>query len=212
MVLYFANPTANPEAHEAMRSGDLGFIDTPGQGFRHVRVPGVKWCADNGCFNDKKFKEQRWWNFLVDNAHAAGDCVFATAPDVMGDAEATILRSSPWLPQIRQLGYPVAFVLQDGSSDFPPPWDDFDVLFIGGTTEFKLGAVARQFAYEAKKRGMWVHMGRVNSNRRYRYAESIGCDSCDGTYLTFGPDVNLPRLMRWIKGLDESPALFTMED
>ena len=43
-------------------------------------------------------------------------------------------------------------------------------------------------------RGKWVHMGRVNSTRRIRYAASIGCDSVDGTkwvrwrdrYLTDG--------------------------
>ena len=46
-------------------------------------------------------------------------------------------------------------------------------------------------------------MGRVNSERRYRYAADIGCDSADGTYLTFGPDQNLPRLMAWIRSEDQ---------
>lgn len=40
-------------------------------------------------------------------------------------------------------------------------------------------------------------MGRVNSERRYRYALAIGCDSADGTYLTFGPDQNLPDVLAW---------------
>ena len=29
--------------------------------------------------------------------------------------------------------------------------------------------------------------------------QEIGCDSVDGTYLTFGPDVNLPRLLDWLE-------------
>ena len=71
------------------------------------------------------------------------------------------------------------------------------MLFIGGTTEWKLGRHARALVREAKQRGKHVHMGRVNSAKRYRYAEAIGCDSADGTFLTFGPDANLPRLLAW---------------
>jgi hypothetical protein len=42
-----------------------------------------------------------------------------------------------------------------------------------------------------------VHCGRVNSWKRLAYAESIGCTSADGTYLTFGPEINLPKLLGW---------------
>lgn len=46
-------------------------------------------------------------------------------------------------------------------------------------------------------------MGRVNSLRRLRHAAAIGCDSADGTYLAFGPDRNLPRLLDWIGAVNE---------
>lgn len=84
------------------------------------------------------------------------------------------------------------------------PWHTFDVLFIGGSTEWKLGPGARALVAEAKRRGKWVHMGRVNSGRRWSYAEHIGCDSVDGTFLAFGPDLNMRRLRGWT----EQPALF----
>jgi hypothetical protein len=29
-------------------------------------------------------------------------------------------------------------------------------------------------------------------------AKRMGCDSADGTFLTYGPDVNLPRLLSWL--------------
>lgn len=208
-MLYFANPTSSKRVHDAMRNNQLGFIDTPLQGNR--RIEGVTWIADNGCFNDKTFNETKWWQWLVDNAIEASHCLFATAPDVVGDAAATLVRSLPWLPKIRQLGYRAAFVAQDGQEDLPVPWDEFDALFIGGTTDWKLGPHARDLVAEAKRRGMHVHMGRVNSLRRFQYAEAIGCDSVDGTFLTFGPETNLPRLTHWIDVVASQDALFALD-
>lgn len=197
MVLYFANPCSSERVGDAMTAGILGFIDTPAQG--NKRPEGVAWCADNGCFGKGYPGDEAWLAWLA-SMDPAG-CVFATAPDVVGDAAYTLERSAPFLPKIRALGYPAAFVAQDGLEDLIVPWDEFDVLFIGLSTEWKLGAAARALAGEAKRRGKHVHMGRVNSLRRYRYAQSIGCDSVDGTYLTFGPDENLPKLLGWARSV-----------
>jgi len=201
-MLFFANP-CGPAVRDAMRDGRLGYIDTPAQGNR--RPEGVEWCADNGCFGKGYPGDEKWLAWLEKNAHAAADCLFATAPDVVGDAAATLARSAPFLPLIRAMGYPAALVAQDGLEDLDIPWDDFDVLFIGGSTEWKLGPAARDLIRQAKARGKWVHMGRVNSQRRYRYAHEIGCDSVDGTYLTFGPDINLPKLLTWSRIEDQQP-------
>lgn len=192
-VVYFANPVR--AAREAMLDGRLGYIDTPAQG--NKRPDEVLWCADNGAFSDK-FDADKWWAWLTKHAEHADSCAFAVAPDVVGDAAATLERSRPWLARIRELGFPAAFVAQDGWEDHEVPWDEFDVLFVGGSTEFKLGPVAAQAVAEAKARGKWVHMGRVNSRKRLRYAASIGCDSVDGTYLVFGPEKNLPKLLGWL--------------
>lgn len=177
----------------------IGFIDTPAQG--NTRPPGVTWCADNGCFGKGYPGDRAWFDWLAGNADDAGTCLFATAPDVVGDAVGTLRRSLPWMRAVRALGYPVAFVAQDGLEDLPPPWSvpwpEFDVFFIGGSTEWKLGPAARGLVREARARGKRIHMGRVNSLRRFRYAEAIGCDSVDGTYLTFGPRTNLPKLLSW---------------
>jgi hypothetical protein len=187
---------------EAMQSGRIDYIDTPAQG--NKRPDGVAWCADNGAFSDK-FDEGKWWRFLEANAYATKDCAFAVAPDVVGDAAATLERSRPWLAKIRALGYPVAFVAQDGFESIDVPWDEFDCLFLGGSTEWKLGPYAREAVAKAKERGKWVHMGRVNSERRWRYADAIGCDSVDGTFLTFGQDTNLPKLLAWTRNNDQNP-------
>jgi hypothetical protein len=204
--MYFANPCGSDAILESMVDGWIGFIDTPRQkntaAANTIHAAGVTWCADNGAFSDR-FDEDEWWRFLVANAHRADTCAFATAPDVVGDAWRSHFRSMPWLKKIRQLGYKVAYVAQDGLEHHPIPWHDFDCLFIGGSTEWKLGPHARELAREAKRRGKWLHMGRVNSGKRFAYARAIGCDSVDGTFLTFGPDTNLPRLLTWVRGNDQ---------
>jgi hypothetical protein len=208
-VLYLANP-CGPKVLEAMRTGPLGYIDTPAQG--NIRPPGVKWCADNGAYSDN-YDEGKWWRFLEANQHDADTCLFAALPDVVGDWQATLTRSLPWIDPVRALGYPVAIVLQDGATADTVPWDQIDAVFVGGTNTFKLGRDAVELCHEARLRGLWVHVGRVNTLRRLRYAampyEAGGCgaDSCDGTYLTFGPDVNLPKLLGYLRSVHH-PDLF----
>lgn len=205
---YFANPST-PRVRDAMATGLVDIIATPTSTRDSQWVQGVTWCADNGAFSDR-WDQDTWWAWLQAKADRADTCAFAVAPDVVGDAAATLDRSLPWMPRIRALGYPVAFVAQDGLEDLPVPWDEFDVLFIGGTTTWKLGPHPRRLAAEAKARGKRVHMGRVNSYRRLRYAEAIGCDSADGTFLTFGPDTNLPRMRAWLHRIHADSPLFTI--
>jgi hypothetical protein len=52
-------------------------------------------------------------------------------------------------------------------------------------------------------------MGRVNSLKRLRIANSFGCDSADGTYLAFGPDINLTRARGWMPQVHQQPSLWT---
>lgn len=196
-MIYFANPSTQ-RVRDAMTAGHLGCIVTPKQG---NRIPDdVLICADNGAYGKGYPGDDAWWAWL--RTLPADRCAFAVAPDVVADAPATLARSLPWLPKIRALGIPSAFVAQNGIEHTDIPWDEFDVLFIGGTTGFKLGPVARQLTAEAKARGKRVHMGRVNSAKRMRYAEFIGCDTADGTYIAHGPDVNLPTVLAWLRGVD----------
>ena len=200
-MLYFGTPST-VSVREAMTAGQLGCIVTPKQG--NLIPAGAVLCADNGVYGNGWPGDDAWWRWL--GTLPAGRVRFAVAPDVVADAAATLDRSGPWLPRIRDLGMPAALVAQNGLENLEVPWGEFDCLFIGGDTEWKLGAAARDLAGEAKARGKWVHMGRVNSERRIRYAAAIGCDSVDGTYLRFGPDKLLPDVVAWLRGL-EHPTL-----
>lgn len=184
-----------------MRDGRLGFIDTPAQGNR--RPSDVLWCADNGCFGKGWPGYDKWLGWLAKHSWDTALCAFATAPDVVGDAASTLARSTPWLSRIRDAGYPAALVGQDGLENLDVPWDDFDAFFVGGGTEWKLGPAALELSLEARRRGKWVHVGRVNSRKRFRYCRDVmRADSVDGTFLVFGPQVNLPKLLSWV---DETP-------
>ncbi len=188
----------NAPVRDAAKSYPIGVLCRPGNAVHRNVGEYQAWGADNGCFSPsgKVFDADRWWAWLSD-LDPTGGCLFAVAPDVVGDAVATLERSFPWLARIRELGFPAAFVAQDGIENTVIPWSSFDVLFIGGSTEFKLGRVAKRLTRRAHNRGKLVHMGRVNSKIRFDIADSWGCDSVDGTFLAFGPTVNLPRLLSW---------------
>jgi len=64
------------------------------------------------------------------------------------------------------------------------PWDRISAVFIGGDDEFKEDAVVTlKLIPEARRRGKWVHMGRVNGRRRLRLALLADVDSVDGSSL-----------------------------
>lgn len=236
-MIYLGNP-CSAGVREAMRAGLLGHIDTPAQG--NTLDAGVSWCADNGCFGKGYPGDLAWLQWLRNHPGDRALCLFATAPDVVGDHAATWERSRPWLPLIREAGYPAALVAQNGMTVANwDHWHEIDCLFLGGSkeclpcgfvwpaeagkpgrrepcplcgrilTEWKLGAAARALSAEANARGVWVHMGRVSSFKRLQYAQTIGCDSADGTYLTYGADKNLPTLLGWLAQLanPDTPAL-----
>lgn len=213
---YFANP-CTPQVRDAMTQGLLGCIITPAQG---NRVPdGCSMAGDNGKFGKGWPGVGAWSAWLAGevDTYGVGRFAFAVAPDVPFDAAVTLAESTPWLEKIRALGIPAAYAAQNGSENGLIPWDDLfvaskldrsDVLFLGGSTEWKLGPAARSLTAEARTRGLRVHMGRVNSLRRLRYARSIGCHSADGTYLAFGPDVNLPKLLGWLRDVNNQGLLW----
>jgi hypothetical protein len=103
-----------------------------------------------------------------------------------------------------------AFVIQNGATPDEVPFDQAEAIFIGGSTEWKLSEAAREIVVEAKHRGLWVHMGRVNSVRRLQIASEWGCDSVDGTYLAFAPDTNAHKLVDMMQEVRMQQSMFKM--
>jgi hypothetical protein len=88
---------------------------------------------------------------------------------------------------------PLAYVAQDGAEDDEIPMCT-SVVFIGGSSAWKLGSGAKTMIRLAHAEGKAVHVGAVNSMRRYRYFNHLGCASCDGTTATYNPTQARKRL------------------
>ena len=154
---------------------------------------------DNGAFQRKGFDEKHWLLWLEKMQPYRQNCIAIVAPDVLtkhedgsvtGDWSATVEKFKLYAPTIREYGYPVAFVSQDGLLVENTPWGEFDVLFIGGSDRHKLSE-AWELITEAKRRGIWIHVGRVNSIQRIDMFWMV--DSCDGTTLAFEPSMKNQR-------------------
>lgn len=163
---------------------------------------GLVWGADNDCYSG--FNETNYRKMLA-NVRGHAGCVFVTAPDVVGDARATLERFGDWEREIHDVvGQPIGLVAQDGLTPCDVPWDSIEALFIGGTTEWKLGDEARHLASIAKSKGRWVHMGRVNTPSRLEYAYRLGCDSVDGSSFGRFPSAKIPRALEVMDELHRS--------
>lgn len=197
----------------------LGILLTPGNynSVASVVATGLPWGIDNGAYSG--FDEEKFRRLL---ARAAGQprLLWVVAPDVVGDARATLARFREWHPEFRAAGVPVALVGQNGAEAETVPWDDFECFFVGGCPEcracgyvlpgarpgercpkcrrrlreWKLSPSSAVLCAEAKRRGKQLHMGRVNSLRRLRVAHDRGCDSVDGSgYSRFAAVARLKR-------------------
>lgn len=210
----------------AYASERVGFMLNPDMG---NRIPaGATFALDNGVYGawqrGAPHDVDRWLRWL-DRQPREG-CLFAIAPDIIGDPWGSWDRSFDWFPRIRAMGFPVAFAAQNGFDlieDDRWSWDAFDALFLGGglecyrcdvgwppgtkvcahcagpVTEWKLGSWAEWATSEAKRHGKTVHMGRVNSGRRLRLAASWGVDSVDGTYLARTGPPGLAAVESWLE-------------
>lgn len=194
-------------ATKTVRPEHVGHLIVPKQwhmgGAQAQLVPG-RWAMDNGAFSG--FDEGAFVRMLERFRHEPG-CLFVTCPDVVGDAACTLARWPFWSRLIRGLGFPAAFVAQDGLGPEQVPWNELDALFIGGSTAYKESAAVRGLCAYAKARGVWLHWGRVNGKRRYELAQMAGADSIDGTGFSMYPDTNIPKIAEWETEIQQQPQL-----
>ena len=166
--------------HDCSRAADTG-------------AAGIPWAADNEAFS-RGFNERRYLA-MVELLRGVEGCLFITAPDVVGDWFETRRYFDRFEGQLA--GVPIAYVAQDGQPADLVPWDGIAALFVGGSTEYKLGVEAERLCREAKERGLWLHVGRVNSRRRFDYARALGADSIDGSKFSTWRKTWLPDALHW---------------
>ena len=168
----------------AMRAAGWGLVLTPDrpelrEGFPVYGIDNGAW----GCHQRKEpWNEQRWLDLLAPNSAAALWCVL---PDVVEGGAASLDRSLWYLQEMGSVPAHWLIAVQDGMTyaDLVPHVSPQVGLFVGGSTEWKEQSLPT-WGRLARESGCWLHVGRVNSQRRIKLCAMAGADSFDGTSVT----------------------------
>jgi hypothetical protein len=186
---------------------NLGHLLTPANGNRIevLLATGLPIAIDNAAFagfNPAAFRQllEALMPYATDPA-TRDRFLWCAVPDVVGDSHATLEQYGEWAGMVGWAGLPRAFVAQDGceAGHFNRIEWHARCIFIGGTTKWKEGPGAAAVIREAKRRGKWIHVGRVNTMRRLQHFEALGVDSFDGSQFSMFPNTYIPR---WLARLE----------
>lgn len=191
MVVMPANNTCWLVHYWAGRYGGLGHLLSPAR--KETLVPHLPRALDNGAYSAfiRSLKSGVLSIFEWDAAAFIAHCeryafapeflrpIWVVCPDMVGDAAGTLYLWECWAEWIRdELHLPVALAVQDGMTvemvkalRIQP-----DVIFVGGTTEWKWSTYAIWAANFPR-----VHVGRVNGIDGLNKCEEAGVESVDGT-------------------------------
>jgi hypothetical protein len=146
----------------------------------------AKFALDNGCFSGH-FDAKKFDKYLEKIANKKHLCLFLVMPDAVGDPVKTMDLWRRYYDKYKN--WPLAFVAQDGQECLLyPPDNEWQCLFIGGSTHWKMSEAAKKCIQYAVDRGKHIHIGRVNSYRRFRHFACLpGGEgfTCDGTQQRF---------------------------
>lgn len=170
MIMPGNNTTSLVHYYAGKYPGKIGLLISP-DGWRKPPFY-MPYALDNGCFI--KWEPDKFIKILM-RARTLHKPMWIVVPDVVGDAENTLKQWHEWSTKIMSFGYPLAFACQDGMEPQDVPKEAY-CCFIGGTTGWKL-----KNAHRFKNVSQWLHIGRVSTYSRLRWAERIGADSVDGT-------------------------------
>lgn len=177
--------------------GKIGLLISP-DGWR--RSPDyLPYALDNGCFTE--WNPGKFFGMLKQAIQMNHQPMWVCVPDAVGDRHTTLERWYLHHERIKDMGFSLAFVVQDGMTPGDVP-SQAKCCFVGGTTEWKL-----EKAGEFKGVCERLHIGRVNTLKRIQWAESIGADSVDGTGFFRGRDKKHYDFRRYFEG-DSQCSLF----
>jgi hypothetical protein len=166
---------------------------------------GGTFAIDNGAFSG--FDATAFKNLLAREDTHRTKCLFVTIPDVVGSARRTL---EIWRHRAKfAQHWPAALVAQDGIEDMEIPWGDMATVFIGGRDPWKDSQAALDIVKTAKALAVHVHVGRVNTAKRFRLFAEAGADTCDGSGIAMY-DHMLDALVREMSGVP-APTLFDVD-
>lgn len=192
----------SPKYFENYKHLPFGTLLTPSQSINPDDITEYTYALDNEAFvgfSEAKFR------FMLEKYRNTNP-IFIAVPDVVANHNKTISSFYKWKDEIESYGYPLAFVCQNGMKPRDIP-EEASAIFIGGDNDFKFGSTAIDIIDEAKQKGLWVHIGRINSKKRIRFAKSVNADSFDGSqYARFPEQKAIPHLI-YLKELNNAQIL-----
>jgi hypothetical protein len=165
-------------AEESGFADSFGQLITPLTGYSNW---GGMFAIDNGGFSRQDPKA--WRRILARELPNQSRCLWVSCPDVVADARRTRELFDVFEPVLHTAGWPVALVAQDGIEKEEIPWARLEGVFIGGSTEWKMGPGAAGVIRAALWLEKFVHVGRINTGERWKHFEKMGCHTFDGSAL-----------------------------
>lgn len=175
--------------------GRIGWLLSPG-GWRrpHRWMP---YGLDNDRFTawskGQEWDEVAYMSMVLKAAKEKRAPQWILVPDVVANREGTLEQWRYWAPKLAPYGWPLAFAVQDGMTQADVP-SNADVVFVGGTTEWKWATVWKWCQNNER-----VHVGRVNGYEGLWSCDDAGAESCDGTGWFRGDQEQLAGLERYLR-------------
>ncbi len=168
--------STNDAIQPSLVNAGIGLMCQPGNGYHHRIEAFPFWAADIVGMNNNNDPEKGldWLDRLPRTA------LFVVSPDAFPSAEESLRRGLEYAPVIREMGFPVAVVAQDGAENLHWPWEEMDCLFIGGKpvepawAEWKESAEAKGLAAQSSQRWMLGPHGTVQYGGQAEASTSYG--------------------------------------
>lgn len=161
--------------------GNVGHLYGPAR--RTPPFPTLPYVLDNGAFgafqSGKPWDEAAFVAHVEYYAHHSLRPRWVVVPDVVANAINTISKWRHWAPILsNDFNLKLALAVQDGMvpDDIHGLKIQPDVIFVGGSTEWKWQTVGQWCANFPR-----VHVGRVNTRKYLEICQAAGAESCDGT-------------------------------
>lgn len=164
---------------------------------------------DNGAWSayqqGKSFDEDAF-SRAIDKVGEGADWV--VLPDIVAGGMASLDLSLKWLHRLRGMPEQQLIAVQDGMcvDDVRDYLGPMVGLFIGGSTPWKLATLDAWSAL-ARRKGCYLHVGRVNSLKRIKACAQVGANSFDGTSIIAFPD-SINMLTRGVISSQQQQSLF----
>lgn len=195
-MICYATQTGNIRNLAALRANGWRLLVSPKNG--HSKVNGdFRYGVDNGAWwayqNKQSFDSAAFERVLVKFGDRADWIVL---PDIVAGGLASLAFSLSWVDRVQRHGRLMLLPVQDGMAvgDVRPHLSERVGIFIGGGTEWKLAMMAA-WGELAAEIGCYLHVGRVNTERRIALCAAAGADSFDGTSAS-RYSINTARLSR----------------